>query len=96
MPLYQPALRYIKAEEKTLKAMEKGGYYRYKLSQGDDKLFFLADYIPYPHRYIVEHVDLFILPRRNVLSPGDILMTIGICLLVYRGMLLGKEEKEQT
>ncbi len=93
MPIYRPALRYIMAEEKFLNAMERGGYYRYKLSEGGDPLFFLSDYIPWPPRFILENIDLYILPRRNVFSPGDLIMSLGICFLIQRGMLAKDEEK---
>jgi len=93
MPIYRPALHYIMAEEKFIGAMEQGGYYRYKLSQGDDPLFFLSDYIPWPPRFILQNIDLYILPRRNVFSPGDLIMSLGICFLIQRGML-AKDEKE--
>jgi len=93
MPIYRPALSYIMAEEKFVKAMERGGYYRYKLSEGNDPLFFLSDYIPWPPRFILENIDLYILPRRNVFSPGDLIMSLGICFLIQRGMLTRDEEK---
>lgn len=93
MPMYRPALRYIMAEEKFVRAMEKGGYYRYKLSEGDDPLFFLSDYIPWPPRFILKNIYLRILLRRNVFSPGDLIMSLGICFLIQRGMLAKDEKK---
>ncbi|MBC7327627.1 DUF5317 domain-containing protein [bacterium] len=94
MPIYRPALQYIRAEEKFVSAMKKGGYYRYKLSEGNEPLFFLSDYIPWPPRFILDNIDLYILPRRNVFSPGDLIMSLGICFLIQRGMLIKDEEEK--
>ncbi|MGB9877910.1 MAG: DUF5317 domain-containing protein [bacterium] len=94
MPIYRQALQYIHAEEKFLQAAKKGGYFRYKLSEGNDPLFFLSDYIPFPPHFLGEGGIPYALLRRNVFSPGDLIMSLGICFLIQRGMLARDEDKK--
>jgi hypothetical protein len=94
MPIYLPALRYIHAEEKFLQAAQKGGYFRYKLSNGEEPLFFLSDYIPFPPHFLGESGISYALLRRNIFSPGDLIMSLGICFLIQRGMLAKDEGKK--
>jgi len=94
MPIYRPALRYIHAEEKFLQAAQKGGYFRYKLSNGKEPLFFLSDYIPFPPHFLGESGISYALLRRNIFSPGDLIMSLGMCFLIQRGMLAKDEGKK--
>jgi len=94
MPIYRPALQYIHAEEKFLQAAQRGGYFRYKLSNGNEPLFFLSDYIPFPPHFLVEGGLSYALLRRNIFSPGDLIMSLGICFLIQRGMLAKDEGKK--
>jgi hypothetical protein len=94
MPIFRPALQYIYAEEKFLQAAQRGGYFRYKLSNGNEPLFFLSDYIPFPPHFLGEGGLSYALLRRNIFSPGDLIMSLGICFLIQRGMLAKDEGKK--